>query len=130
MNWFKKFMTGRYGGDQLNNFLLIIFISLFILSRFINISIIPLISLLILFIAYFRIFSKNIAKRYAENQSYLKFWNPIKKSLNSKLNRVKNMRHYKYFKCPNCEQTLRVPRGKGRISIKCPKCKSSIIRKS
>ncbi len=130
MNWFKKFMTGRYGGDQLNNFLLIIFISLFILSRFINISIIPLISLLILFIAYFRIFSKNIAKRYAENQSYLKFWNPIKKSLNSKLNRVKNMRHYKYFKCPNCEQTLRVPRGKGRISIKCPKCKSSMIRKS
>lgn len=130
MNWLRKFMTGRYGGDQLNNFLLIIFIFFFILSRFINNNIISSISIVIPFIAYYRVFSKNIAKRYAENQKFLTFIRPVRKKFNSILNRVKNMRHYKYFKCPNCEQTLRVPRGKGRISITCPKCKSRIIRKS
>ena len=130
MNWLKNFMKGRYGGDQLNNFMLVVFAFLFILSRFINYSIISLISLMIAFAAYFRIFSKNIPKRYAENQKFLSFWQPIKKQFNFIINRVKNMRHYKYFKCPNCEQTLRVPRGKGRISITCPKCKTTIIRKS
>lgn len=130
MNWLKNFMKGRYGGDQLNNFMLVVFVLLFILSRFVNYSIISLISLIIAFTAYYRIFSKNIPKRYAENQKFLSFWQPIKKQFNFIINRVKNMRHYKYFKCPNCEQTLRVPRGKGRISITCPKCKTTIIRKS
>lgn len=130
MNWLKKFMTGRYGGDQLNNFLLIIFVFLFILSRFVKYDFISFISLIIIFVAYYRILSKNIKKRYAENQKFLNYWAPIKKEFNYILIRIKNMRHYKYFKCPNCEQTLRVPRGKGRISITCPRCKTKIIRKS
>lgn len=130
MNWLKKFMTGRYGGDQLNNFMLVVFLLLFILSRFIKYDVISFISLIIAFIIYYRIFSKNIQKRYSENQKFLNYWRPVKKQFNSIINRIKNMRHYKYFKCPSCEQTLRVPRGKGRISITCPKCKNTIIRKS
>lgn len=130
MNWLKKFMTGRYGGDQLNNLLLVIFIFIFILSRFVKYSILPTIALIIVIIFYYRIFSKNIQKRYAENQKFLQFWKPIKKSFHVKLNRIKNMRHYKYFKCPSCDQKLRVPRGKGRLTITCPKCKHKITRKT
>lgn len=130
MNWFKKIMAGRYGGDQLNNFLLVIFLILFIILRFVNSGIISFIILIIPLIAYFRIFSKDIRKRYDENQNFLNFWSPLKKKFKSKLNRVKDMKHNKYYKCPNCEQTLRVPRGKGRITIICPKCKSKITRKS
>lgn len=130
MNWFKKFMAGRYGGDQLNNFLLVIFLILFIILRFVNSPIISFILLIIPLIAYFRMFSKDIRKRYDENQKFLNFWSPLKKKFKSKFNRVKDMKHNKYYKCPNCEQTLRVPRGKGRITITCPKCKSKITRKS
>lgn len=130
MKWLRKFMVGRYGGDQLNNFLLIIFMFLFILTRFFNSSMISVISLIIPFIAYYRIFSKDIQKRYTENQKFLTYWNPIKRKFNSKTKRIKEMKDYKFFECPNCGQTLRVPRGKGRISIKCPKCNTTIIRKS
>lgn len=130
MNWFKKFMTGRYGVDQLTNFLIIIFIFLFILSRFIHSSILYLISMVIPIIAYYRIFSKNTSKRYEENKNFLNLIYSLKRKLNSKVNRIKDMKYNRYYKCPSCEQTLRVPKGKGRISITCPKCKNTIIRKS
>lgn len=130
MNWLRKLMIGRYGVDQLSMLLLIISIILSILSRFIDSGIIPVIFMVTAIIAYFRIFSKNISKRYQENNEFLKFWNPIKSKFNKRIKRLKNTKDYRHFKCPNCDQTLRVPRGKGKVAVTCPKCKTGIIKKT
>ena len=130
MNWLRKLMIGRYGVDELSMLILVVSIVFSILSRFIDNGIIPIIFTVTAVLAYFRIFSKNITKRYEENNKFLKTWNPIKNKFNKKIKRLKDTKDYRHFKCPNCSQTLRVPRGKGKVAVTCPKCKTGIIKKT
>lgn len=130
MNWLRKFMVGRYGLDQLSMLLLIISIIFSTLSRFIDNRIFSIIFIITVFLAYYRITSKNITKRYEENNKLLKVWNPIKNKVTKRFKKLKSSRDYRHFKCPSCNQTLRVPRGKGKVSITCPKCKTGIIKKT
>ena len=88
-------------------------------------------------LSYYRMFSKNFSKRYNENRIYTNLMSPvydlldkIKGFFNRKIKRFKTRKEYKYFKCPNCKQELRVPRGRGEITVTCPKCKQSFDRKS
>lgn len=92
MNWLKKFMTGRYGVDNLSNAMLVISILLLVANAFLKLPILGTIVTVIIFISYFRIFSKNINKRYQENMKFLNWWNPIKGKFSKtkrKLNKVK-----------------------------------------
>ena len=130
MNWLRKFMLGRRGVDQLSMTLMGISIFLSILSIFVNSQILYILYMVTIAIAIYRMFSKNLTKRYQENIKFLNMWNSIKRKINNRIQRLKNLKHYKYWKCSNCKQTLRVPRGKGRISITCPKCKTIMIKKS
>lgn len=130
MNWLRKFMAGRYGVDQLSTALIVVNLICTILLRFFNSSILNIFCIIISVIVIYRIFSKNISKRYQENIKFLNIWNPIKRKVNKNIQRIKDLKHYKYFKCSNCKQTLRVPRGKGKISITCPKCKLVMIKRS
>ncbi|HHV27544.1 hypothetical protein FYJ27_02505 [Anaerosalibacter bizertensis] len=130
MNWLRKFMVGRYGVDQLSIALIVVNLICTILLRFFNSSILNIFCTIISVIVIYRIFSKNISKRYQENIKFLNIWNPIKRKVNKRIQRIKDLKDYKYFKCSNCKQTLRVPRGKGKISITCPKCKLVMIKKS
>lgn len=124
--WLRRVMTGRYGTDQLNNVLLIIALVLCLLPTILSIFIfIPPLNLLLTLGAYtlmgialFRMFSRNTYKRYEENRRYLRFRERLKD------------RTHRYYQCPRCRQDVRVPRGKGKISITCPKCKEKFIRKS
>ena len=74
--------------------------------------------------AYFRAFSKNIAKRQAENNWYI---NEIELPLRSYLNR--DRKNYAYFKCPTCKQVLRAPKGRGKIRVTCSRCTSKFEKK-
>lgn len=130
MNFLRKFMAGRYGVDDLNRFLLVIFIIVSVIYMFTKSSIVNILSLVLLVYLYFRIFSRNIDKRYEENQRFLNATSPYRRRVNSQIKKLKNRKDYKYFKCPNCEKSLRVPRGKGMIKITCPNCKTKITRKS
>lgn len=130
MNWFRKFMVGRYGVDQLSTALLIVSIFFSILSRFFNNGVLNILNMIILFIIFYRIFSKDIGRRYQENNKFLKIWYPIKNKVSSRIQRIKSLKDYRYYKCSNCKQKLRVPKGKGRIAITCPKCKMTMIKKS
>lgn len=130
MNWLKKFMSGRYGVDQLTWLLFGISIAISILSIFVKSQILSIINLFILIWIIYRIFSKNITKRYNENMKFLNGWHSIKNKVNSNVNKIKSLKHYRYYKCPNCKQKLRVPRGKGKISITCPKCNNVMVKKS
>lgn len=130
MNWLKKFMLGRYGVDQLTWLLFGISIVLSVLSLFIKSQVFTIINIVILLVVIYRTFSKDIANRYEENMKFLNGWYSIKNKINNQVQRIKGLKHYKYFKCTNCKQKLRVPRGKGKISITCPKCKNVMVKKS
>ena len=132
-NWFRQlgakivagtrsFMQGRYGTDKLNTAILVTGLIACFLAVFIPLPLLNLVFMLVSYIlmgwAIIRMLSRNTYKRYQENQKYLRF-----------VERIKDREH-RYFDCPRCRQPVRVPRGKGKISITCPKCREKFIRKS
>ena len=119
---FRRFMTGRYGTDKLNNLLLGLglatcFLNLFMVDNIFG-WILTTASYIFMLLALFRCFSRNTYKRYRENRKYLLI-----------VERIRDREH-RYFSCPRCRQTVRVPRGKGKIAITCPKCKEKFTKKT
>ncbi|GFI40853.1 hypothetical protein [Thomasclavelia cocleata] len=125
-----QFMLGRYGSDQFNVFLVILAIVLMILNLFfIRNSFLSAIVWLILIYSLYRIYSRNIYRRRAENDKYLSIIQPIQKRI-SMIKKNREDHEHKYFLCPECKQTVRVPRGHGKITITCPKCSHKFDKKS
>ena len=128
---FYRFMQGRYGSDQFSRFLIgvdfvLIFLSLFIRkNQFLSVVVMG-----ILVYVYFRTFSKNISKRYAENQKYMAMTEGIRRKFAKQRNRTEQRKTYRFYKCPACSQEVRVPKGKGKIEIDCPKCHTKFIKRS
>ena len=127
---FMRFMSGRNGVDELNRFLLAATLICYFISILTNWSILYFIAVLILFYGYFRMFSRNLYKSSEENRTYLNKTSKIRYKWNAKLSQLKQLRTHHIYKCPTCKQKIRVPRGKGRIEIRCPKCRSTFIKNS
>lgn len=127
---FARFMQGRYGMDQLNRFLTGFVFALLVLNVFLKSSILNLLSLVLLIYLYVRMFSRNYSKRYGENQWFINKTKPIHKFFQTKRNHVALRKDYRLYKCPGCKQMVRVPKGKGKIAICCPKCGREFIRRS
>lgn len=132
MDRLRRFMFGRYGGDELSKALLVLSFILLLIMNFVpkNLRFLTILAYIPVIICMFRIFSRNIYKRRNENYKYLKIKNKIVMWFKNNINRIKTLKNYKYYTCSNCKQKLRVPRGKGKISITCPKCNSSFKGKS
>ena len=124
MEWLKKKMVGRYGVDQLSMALLSLGLILMIVTLPFKWLLIRLLSILPIILCYYRIFSKKIYKRQQENFKFIRFYTPIVKKIKLIQKRFKERKTHRYFKCPTCKQMLRVPKGKGNISVTCPKCKN------
>ncbi|MBS5113316.1 MAG: hypothetical protein KHZ15_11615 [Coprobacillus cateniformis] len=120
MKWLRNFMYGRYGVDQLGNFLFIFYIILAVVS-FVYPPVIFICYPIIIY-TLFRMFSKQYYKRRAENDWYLQKTAGIRKFFKRQQNKWKYRKTHKYLKCPHCHQYLRVPRGKGEITVTCPSC--------
>ena len=129
-NWFQKMMAGRYGVDQLSNAMFILSISVILGSILLESSVLNTVGIVLLLVGYLRMFSKNINSRYKENQKFMNFHKSIFGRFKGYNSQMGSMWKYKYFKCPNCNQRLRVPKGKGRLNVKCPKCKNSFVRRT
>ena len=130
MQKLREFMYGRYGTDQLSLALMIsgfAFYTLYVFSRF---RILYLFSLVFYGIAIFRTLSKNTAKRRTENQKFMTFWYKMKNKWVGLKADFEERKTYKHFKCPNCGQKIRIPRGRGRVEICCPKCSNRFIKKA
>ena len=128
-DWFRRLMMGRYGVDQLTWVLLVLALVLSLCGSIFRIGFLRLLCWVVLFFCYFRIFSRNIYARQMENQKLMRLWYRLK---NKTANRptAQERKNYRVFVCPTCKQKLRVPRGKGKISITCPKCATSFIKKT
>jgi DNA-directed RNA polymerase subunit RPC12/RpoP len=125
-----RFMAGRNGMDDLARFESVVVLVILLIGMFTRLGIFTLIALLLMVHMYYRVFSRNTAKRYTENQKYrnLRYnwsikWNKFK-------TRASQRRNYRFYKCPMCQQEVRVQKGHGKIEITCPKCRENFIRKS
>ncbi len=127
---FRRFMVGRYGMDELNRFLsslILVFVVFHLFSRR------PLffwLELGCLILIYVRMFSKNTGKRFHENQAYLQMHFHASERVRKLARQLKESRKFKIFKCPNCGQRLRVPRGHGKIQVHCRSCGHDFMGRS
>lgn len=137
--WFTEFMQGRYGYDELSKSMFTLAIVLIIVSVVLQMlsgllgnwiywvgNVVNLAAFIVLIYSFVRVFSKNHSKRRAENES----WLAARGRANKKRTQAIERKDYKYLKCKNCKQEMRVPRGKGKIAVKCPKCGEKTIVKS
>lgn len=124
----RESMVGRYGTDEFSKFLLTVSLILFVLSLFVRTGWLYFFAVLLLIWAYYRILSKNFENRRKENEQYLKFSAGLRKQGRSAKRRFDGRKDYRYFKCPGCGQEVRVPKGKGRIRITCPRCHTQFDR--
>lgn len=129
-NRMQGFMAGRYGVDQLSRVFLGITMGCLVISLFTKLPFFYMIGLAFLIYSYYRMFSKNISKRYAENQKFLNWRYNLAVKRNKSRMRWEQRKIYRYYKCPGCKQKVRIPRGKGKVAITCPKCRMEFIRKS
>ena len=118
MNMLRRLMYGRYGSDQLSLFLLAVYMLLYLISMVLKWPILSWIALVILFWDFYRMMSRRIDKRRAENAKFLQLAGPAIRWFKMRRT-IHRDRDHRYFKCPNCGQYLRVPRGKGKITINC-----------
>ena len=120
-DWFRNFMIGRYGSDQLNKWLLITGLVLMLVGTIAGRKVawmanLSLLAYVPLIWCIFRIYSRNIEARRRENAAVVRFLDHLKD------------REHRYYRCPRCRQTVRVPRGRGKINIRCPKCGNQFIK--
>ena len=129
-----RFMAGRYGNDKLNQFMMAVFLGCAVLNLFVRNAYASTVlnswECLLILLVYIRMFSRNISKRYAENQKYLALENRQRRFLGQKRYLKQQRKEYHIYKCPGCKQKIRIPRGKGKISIRCPKCGEEFIKNS
>lgn len=150
---FIRFMQGRYGTDKFNRFLAGVVLALLVLNLFLSSALLWWLSVLIIIYVYFRMFSRNISRRYAENVKFLEVTSKIRngslgraagnfgRSASARIhNLFYKLRHWSdgrrrnagfhIYRCPQCSQKIRIPKGKGKIVVRCPKCGREFRKRS
>ena len=156
---YRQFMVGRYGSDQLSRFTMLLAFAMLILNMIFRTktSLFYWLVWVFLLLTYFRMFSRNIQKRYDENTRFLQLKEKVRGWFGGRRggagaggrdsyqnysqayenarseapkNAMRSDREHRIFRCPNCDQRVRVPRGRGKIEITCPRCGHQFIKRS
>lgn len=131
----RQFMAGRYGADQFNRFLSFVVIGMCVLMLLFRKypavgSVLSLLTWAVLIYSVVRMFSRNYTKRSAENRKYLSVKYKVTQKFSLIKRQIKDRKEYKYFSCPQCGKTVRVPKGKGKVRITCPNCANAFIKET
>jgi len=129
MNWLRNFMSGRYGTDQLNLGLLVLYLVLCLLASATGFLLFNLVALFVVIFAFYRMLSRDHYRRTQENQWFLVKMQPVFRWWRQTKQRLSDREH-RYYRCPRCKQLLRVPRGRGKITLTCPRCRAKLTRKT
>ena len=124
------FMVGRHGVDELGRFISGMTLVFLVVSLLTKWDFFYWGGLGLIIYSYFRMFSRNIPKRYAENQKFLTLRYKVTSKWNLEKKHLAESKTHRFFKCPQCKQKVRVPKGRGKICITCPKCKTEFVKKS
>ena len=128
-----RFMVGRNGNDQLNLFLLGLDVVLLIVASLLRGNagrVLYLLTFALLGLSYFRMLSRNLVRRREANGRYLRAQYRLAAALKLRKEKWVQRKDYKFFTCPSCKTTLRVPRGHGKIKIVCRKCGNTFTGKT
>ncbi|MHC1785631.1 MAG: hypothetical protein AB9880_01005 [Christensenellales bacterium] len=127
-NWKYKislWMQGRYGIDPLYKGLLAVYFGIFVLNMFLRSTLLSYAATLLVILSFFRVFSKQTAKRAEENRRYVALRDKVKKRVLQTVNRVREYKTHRYRACPSCHTTLRLQKKIGTMTVACPKCHST-----
>ncbi len=130
---FYRFMQGRYGAngaDELYRFQLIAAVVLLVVNLFVKNNLLAILEYALLIWALFRLFSRNYQARYRENQKFLDMTSGIRYRFDQSRRLHEERKYHRIYKCPKCGQKIRIPKGKGRIMVRCPKCYCEFQRRS
>ena len=123
-------MIGRYGQDELGKFILSLALILLIINLFVKTAALSAAALVLIIYSYYRIFSRDVRARYAENKKFLTSLDPLRRKFFSSKNKYDNRKLYKYIKCPKCKFEMKAPKNKGKIRVTCKSCGEKFITKS
>lgn len=126
----RRFMQGRYGVDELSKFLMFLSIGMIFLGGITGNGLLNMLSVVFIGIAYMRLLSRNYYKCSTQNQKYLKLRYKVMGRWSGLLARFRERKIYRFYSCPQCSQKVRIPRGKGKVRITCPKCSTEFSEKS
>ena len=129
-NFLRNIMIGRYGPDHLNIAMIVVSLVLSLIHAITRFPPLMYISYILLALAFFRMLSRNIVRRRAENDKFIRYWWPIRTKASRTVANIKHRKTHKFLKCPSCGNTLRVPKGKGKLQITCPKCGERFVKKT
>lgn len=128
---FARFMTGRNGMDNLAWHGLWGSVILSLLSMLLPLGgLTSLLSTALLFYSIWRMLSRNLPRRQAENSRYILFSEKVTREVRQFFQRLKNMKTHKYFRCPSCRNRLRMKRGSGEKTVTCPVCHNQFTQKA
>ncbi len=139
-----RFLEGRYiryGTDALSRFLMIAALVLFVITSFRKLQFLNILPLAMLVYCYFRLLSRNVTARYAENEKFVKLLNGVSARTEKLRKKIRNQKEqilgvregdkvYRIYRCPVCNQKIRIPSGKGKIMVSCPKCGKEFLKRS
>jgi DNA-directed RNA polymerase subunit RPC12/RpoP len=128
-----RFFRGRYGAygsDRMTRVMVVIAVILLVLSFISPLSLLYYVAFIILFYCYFRMFSKNIPARYKENEFFVKHTDKVIGFFTGIKDKFTGHKAYHIYKCPGCGQKIRIPRGKGKVAIRCPKCGREFVKRT
>ena len=136
-NWFRSlgskaqsFMYGRYGYDELSQFLSKTALLCVIVGLFAYPGFFCGLAMALYLVTIFRMYSKNITKRQQERDAYLRRTQPLRDWQALQKRKFNDRKTHKFYRCSQCKTSLRVPKGKGKIKIHCPKCGAEIVKKT
>lgn len=132
----KEVMSRRCGLDELNNFIMLVAFIFIFISLFTSKVIFVLIGAVLVVLCYIRIFSKKLDKRSKENAFYMRYMGGavgvcryLMLCVKMKIKSIRDP-EYAYFVCRTCGQIIRVPKGKNKVNIRCPKCSMTFIKRT